>query len=41
MKSLIINIGTVMENPEMLEFFSGHLKTKIMCKHAVIKLPYL
>ena len=40
-KSLNINIGTVMKNPEMLKLVSDHLKTKKMCKHAVIKLPYL
>ena len=28
MKSLNINIGTIMKNPEMLEFVSDHLKTK-------------
>ena len=27
-KSLNINIGRVMKNSEMLEFFSDHLKTK-------------
>ena len=27
-KSLNINIGTVMENPEMLKFALDHLKTK-------------
>ena len=37
MKSLNINIGAVMENPEMLEFVSDHLKTKKMCKHAIKK----
>ena len=31
----MINIGTVMENPEMLKFVLDHLKTKKMCKHAV------
>ena len=25
----------------MLKFISGHLKVKSLCKHAVIKLPYL
>ena len=40
-KSLKINIGTVMRNPEMLKFVPDHLKTKRMCKHAVRKLPYL
>ena len=27
-KSLNINIGTVMKNPEMLKFVPDHLKTK-------------
>ena len=40
-KSLNINIGTVMKNPEMLKFAPDHLKTKKMHKHAVKKLPYL
>ena len=30
MKSLNINVGTVMKNPEMLEFVPDHLKTKKM-----------
>ena len=34
-KSLNINIGTVMKNPKMLNFFLDHLKTKKMCQHAV------
>ena len=40
-KSLNINIGTVIKNPEMLKFVPDHLKTKKMLKHAVKKLPYL
>ena len=40
-KSLIINIGTIMKNPEILKFVPDHLKTKKMCKHAVKKLLYL
>ena len=40
-KSLIINIGTIMKNPEILKFVPDHLKTKKMCKHAVKKLHYL
>ena len=39
-KSLNINIGTVMKNPEMIKFVPDHLKTKKMCKHAVKKLPF-
>ena len=30
-KSLNINIGTVMKNPEMIKFAPDHLKTKKMC----------
>ena len=37
-KSLNINIGTVMENPEMLELVPDHLKTKVRCNYAVKKL---
>ena len=40
-KFLNINIGTVMKTREMLKFVPDHLKTKKVCKHAVIKLPYL
>ena len=40
-KSAKQSIGTVMKNPEMLKFVPDHLKTKKVCKHAVIKLPYL
>ena len=36
---LNISIGTVIKNPEMLNFVPDHLKTKKMCKHAVKKLP--
>ena len=36
-KSVKIRIGTVMRNPEMLEFVPNHLRTKKMCKHAVKK----
>ena len=40
-KSLNINIGTVMKNPEMLKFIPDHFKTKQMCNYAVKKSPYL
>ena len=40
-KSLNISIGTVMKNPEMLKLVLDYLKTKIMCKCAARKLPYL
>ena len=40
-KSVRINIGTVMKNPEMLKFVLDHLKTKTMFKNAAKKLPFL
>ena len=40
-KSLNISIGTVMKNPEMLEFVADYLKTKKLCNHSFKKLPYL
>ena len=40
-KSVRINIGTVMKNPEMLKFVPDHLKTKTIFKNAVKKLPFL
>ena len=40
-KSLNIDIGTVMRNPEMLKFVPDYLKTKKFSKNAVKKLPYL
>ena len=30
-KSLNINIGIIMKNPEMLKYVSDHLKTKKLC----------
>ena len=36
-KSSKTSIGTVMKNPEILKYVSGHHKTK----HAVKKLPFL
>ena len=41
MRTLNINIETVMKNPEMLEFDPDYLKTKTMCNHAVKNLPDL
>ena len=35
------SIGTIIKNPEMLKFVPDHLKTKNMCKHAVIILPFV
>ena len=45
-KSININIGTKMKNPEILKFVLDHLKTQKkkknkMCNHAVKKLSYL
>ena len=34
-KSLNINIGTVMKNPEMTKFVPDNLKAQKMCKNAV------
>ena len=38
-KTLKINIGATIKDPEMLRHVSDHLKTKAICKHAVKKLP--
>ena len=40
-KSLKVSIEAIIKNPEMLMFVSDHLKTKMMCKHAVKKLSYV
>ena len=40
-KSVKINFGAVMRNSEMWKFVPAHLKTKIMCKDEVKKLPLL
>ena len=32
-KSLRINIGAIIKDPEMLRFVHDHLKTKMMCKY--------
>ena len=40
-KSLNINIGTVMKNPQMLKFVLVCLKTIKVCQHAEKKLPCL
>ena len=40
-KSLNIVIGTVMKNPEMLEFVPDHLKTKTICKACYYKVLYI
>ena len=34
-KYLKISIGAVTRNPEMSIFVPDHLKTKLMCRHAV------
>ena len=41
-KSLNINTGTLMKNPDMLKFVPDQLKTKKkkMCKHAVQKFSF-
>ena len=40
-RSLIINIVTVIKNPEILKLVPDHLETKQVCKYPVEKLPYL
>ena len=40
-KSIKINIGTVIKNPELLKFVPDHLKTKKLCKHAIKELPFV
>ena len=40
-RSLIINIVTVIKNPEILKLVPDHLETKQVCKYPVKKLPYL
>ena len=40
-KYLKISIGAVMKYPEMLKFFPDDLKLKNVCKHAVLKLPFV
>ena len=40
-KSIKISIRTVMKNPKMSKLVSDHLKTKKMCIHAFIKLPFV
>ena len=38
-KSVKISIGTVIKNPEMLEYVPDDLKTKKISKHEVKNLP--
>ena len=40
-KSLIISIGTIINNPEMLRFVPDYFKTNKACKHKVKKLLLL
>ena len=40
-ETLIISIGALIKDPEMLRFIPDHIKTKKMCKHAIKKLPFL
>ena len=40
-KSVKISIGTVMRNPEMLNFVSDYLKTKKYVSMQLKKLPFL
>ena len=40
-KSILISIGTIIRNSEILNLFLIILKLKKICKHVVKKLPYL
>ena len=40
-KSLKKGIGAIIKNPETLRLVPDHLKTKMMCKNAVKKLPFV
>ena len=40
-KSSKISIGRKMKNPELLNIFPDHLKTKNMCKLAIKELPFV
>ena len=40
-KSPKINIGEIMRTLKILKFIPDHLKTKIMCKRAAKKLPFV
>ena len=40
-KFLLISIGAIIKNPEMVRFVLDHLKTKKMCKNVVKKLPFV
>ena len=40
-KTLNISIGAIIKDPGMFRLASDHLNTKMMCKHAVKKLPFV
>ena len=40
-KASKISIGRKMKNPELLNIFPDHLKTKNMCKLAIKELPFV
>ena len=40
-KSFEISIGAVMKDRQMQKFVPDYLKTKMMCKHTVKKLPFV
>ena len=40
-KSLEVSFRVIIKNPKMLRFVAYYLKTKIICKNAVKKLPFV
>ena len=40
-KTLKVELGTIIKNPEILKFVLDHLNTKKVCKKAVKKLPFI
>ena len=40
-RNLKISIGEIIKDPEILRLVPDHLKTKMMCRHAVKKLLFL
>ena len=40
-KTLKVEVGIIIKNPEILKFVLDHLKTKKVCKKAVKKLPFI
>ena len=40
-KTLKVELGTIIKNPEILKFVLDHLNTKKVCKKAVKKLLFI